>query len=256
MENKIKEIKEIKKMEVIGLEIPIITEPLGLDYLVDLIAQYPLKDNDIIVIAETIISKLEGNIFNKKDIAPSEKAKKLAEQLDKCPEVMEIILNESSEIVKMGDKFIITETKHGFVCANSGVDESNSNDAIKPLPKNPDNSAKYLKNAIIEKTGKKIGIIINDSMGRPFRKGACGVAIGVSGIRALWDRKGEKDLFGRELHTTEVGIADELASTASVVMGQSNEGIPLVIIRGAPVPFTEGVGSDLVREKEEDVFRK
>ena len=256
MENKIKEIKTIKTMEVIGLEIPIITEPLGLDYLVDLIVQYPLKDKDIIVIAETIISKLEGNIFDINDINPSEKAKKLAKQLDKSPEVMEIILNESNEIVKMGDRFIITETKHGFICANSGVDESNSNDAIKPLPKNPDDSAEYLKNAITKKTKKTVGVIINDSMGRPFRKGACGVAIGISGVCALWDRKGEKDLFGRELHTTEVGIADELASTASVVMGQSNEGIPLVIIRGAPVPFTNGVGSDLVRKKEEDVFRK
>ncbi len=249
-------IEEVKKMEVIGLKIPIIKEPLGLDYLINLILQYPLKDKDIIVIAETIISKLEGNIINKNNIVPSKKAEQLAEKLDKCPKVMEVILNESNEIVKIGDKFIITETKHGFVCANSGVDESNSNNFIKPLPKDPDFSAKYIKDKIIEKKRfKNIGVIINDSLGRPFRNGSCGVAIGVSGITALWNRKGEKDLFGRELITTEVGIADELASAASVVMGQCNEGIPLVIIRNAPVPFTNGIGKDLIRNKKEDVFR-
>ncbi len=250
-------IKEKRRMEVIGLEIPIISgnEKLGLDYLADLISNYPIENRDIIVIAETIISKLEGNILKKENIKPSKEAIKLAKKLDKSPEVVQVILDESNEIVKIGENFIITETKHGFVCANSGVDESNSYDAIKPLPKNPDESASKLRKMIEEKTGKKIGVIINDSMGRPFRKGSCGVAIGVSGVCALWDRKGEEDLFGRPLHTTEVGIADELASTASVVMGQSNEGIPIVIIRNAPVPFTEGSGKDLVRKKEEDIFR-
>lgn len=250
-------IKEKRRMEVIGLEVPIISgnEKLGLGYLADLISNYPIEDKDIIVIAETIISKLEGNILKKENIKPSKESIELAKKLDKSPEVVQVILNESNEIVKIGENFIITETKHGFVCANSGVDESNSYDAIKPLPKNPDESASKLRKMIEEKTGKKIGIIINDSMGRPFRKGSCGVAIGVSGVCALWDRKGEEDLFGRPLHTTEVGIADELASTASVVMGQSNEGIPIVIIRNAPVPFTEGSGKDLVRKKEEDIFR-
>ncbi|AEH06132.1 coenzyme F420-0:L-glutamate ligase [Methanothermococcus okinawensis] len=251
-------IVEKRKMEVIGLEIPIISgdEKLGLNYLADLISKYPIEDKDIIVIAETVISKLEGNILKKENITPSKEAIELAKRLDKSPEVVQVILDESNEIVKVGEKFIITETKHGFVCANSGVDESNSLNAIKPLPKDPDKSASELRKMIEEKTGKKIGVIINDSMGRPFRKGSCGVAIGVSGICTLWDRRGEEDLFGRPLHTTEVGIADELAATASVVMGQSNEGIPLVIIRNAPVPFVEGNGKDLIRKKEEDIFRQ
>lgn len=247
-------IKERRKMEVIGLEIPIITGNENLD-LAELISGYPIENGDIIVIAETIISKLEKNLIKKSDIVPSKEAIEIAEELNKDPEVVQIILDEANEIVKMGPNFIVTETKHGFVCANSGVDESNSLDYIKPLPKNPDKSADELRKKIEKLTGKKVGVIINDSMGRPFRKGSVGVAIGVSGVCALWDRKGEKDLFGRELKTTEVGIADELASAASVVMGQSNEGIPLVIIRNAPVPYVEGKGRDLIRKKEEDVFR-
>ncbi|WP_040682780.1 MULTISPECIES: coenzyme F420-0:L-glutamate ligase [Methanothermococcus] len=241
-------------MEVIGLEIPIITGNENLD-LAELISEYPIEDGDIIVIAETIISKLEKNLVKKDEIVPSKEAIEIAEKLNKDPEVVQIILDETNEVVKMGPNFIVTETKHGFVCANSGVDESNSLDYIKPLPKNPDKSADELRKKIEKLTGKKVGVIINDSMGRPFRKGSVGVAIGVSGVCALWDRKGEKDLFGRELKTTEVGIADELASAASVVMGQSNEGIPLVIIRNAPVPYVDGKGKDLIRKKEEDVFR-
>ena len=213
-----------------------------------------MEDGDIIVIAETLISKLEGNILKKEDIKPSKEAIELAQKLGKEPEIMQVILDEAKEIVKIGNGFIITETKHGFVCANSGVDESNVN-GIKPLPKNPDESAEKIRKEIEKITKKKVGVIISDSVGRPFRKGAVGIAIGVSGILALWDRKGEKDLFGRELKTTEVAIADELASMANVVMGEADEGIPVVIIRGANVPFGNGRGKDLIRPKEEDVFR-
>jgi coenzyme F420-0:L-glutamate ligase/coenzyme F420-1:gamma-L-glutamate ligase len=214
-----------------------------------------LFDNDIIVIAETVVSKKEKIVIDKSDIIISENAIQLSKKLGKDPEVVQVILDESNEIVKLGPNFIVTETKHGFVCANSGVDESNTSKGIKPLPKNPDKSSDEIRVEIEKITGKKVGVIINDSMGRPFRKGSCGVAIGVSGVTALWDRRGEKDLFERTLKTTEVGISDELAAAASVVMGQSNEGIPLVIIRNAPVPFNGGTGKDLVRKKEEDVFR-
>jgi len=228
-----------------------------LDYLVDLLCEYDIKDKDIIVIAETIVSKLEGNIIERKNIKPSKKALLLSKILDKPPETVQIILNESKEILKIGNKFIITETHHGFVCANSGVDESNSYEYIKPLPKNPDKSAKYIKNKIKEKTGKNVAVIINDSVGRPFRKGSVGLAIGVCGILPLWNRVGEKDLFGRELKTTEVGIVDELSAAASVVMGQCDEGIPVVIIRGANVPYTdEDVNiKSILREKDDDIFR-
>ncbi len=228
-----------------------------MDYLVDLLCEYDIKDKDIIVIAETIVSKLEGNIIERKNIKPSKKALLLSKILDKPPETVQIILNESKEILKIGNKFIITETHHGFVCANSGVDESNSYEYIKPLPKNPDKSAKYIKNKIKEKTGKNVAVIINDSVGRPFRKGSVGLAIGVCGILPLWNRVGEKDLFGRELKTTEVGIVDELSAAASVVMGQCDEGIPVVIIRGANVPYTdEDVNiKSILREKDDDIFR-
>jgi len=246
-------IKEKRRVEVIGLELPIFKGNERVN-LAEIIAEYQLEDGDIIVIAETLISKLEGNILKKEDIKPSKEAIELAQKLGKEPEVMQVILDEAKEIVKIGNGFIITETKHGFVCANSGVDESNVN-GIKPLPKNPDESAEKIRKEIEKITKKKVGVIISDSVGRPFRKGAVGIAIGVSGILALWDRKGEKDLFGRELKTTEVAIADELASMANVVMGEANEGIPVVIIRNAKIPFGEGRGKDLIRKKEEDVFR-
>ncbi|WP_456375533.1 coenzyme F420-0:L-glutamate ligase [Methanocaldococcus sp.] len=247
-------IKEKRKIEVIGLELPIFKGNENVN-IAELISQYPIKDGDIIVIAETLISKLEGNVIDRNKIIPSKKAIELAKKTGKDPKVVQVILDEAKEIVKVGKNFIITETKHGFVCANSGVDESNVSNGIKTLPKDPDKSAEKIRKEIEKLTGKKVGVIISDSVGRPFRKGSVGIAIGVSGIIALWDRKGEKDLFGRELKTTEVAIADELASMANVVMGEANEGIPVVIIRGAKVPFGEGKGKDLIRPKEEDIFR-
>ncbi|HID47333.1 MAG TPA: coenzyme F420-0:L-glutamate ligase [Methanothermococcus okinawensis] len=253
-----KYIREKRRMELIGLEIPVISEGdnLGIEYLADLLSSYSLRDGDIVVVAETLISKLEGNTVKKEDVKLTPLAYELAEKLNKPPEVVQVILDEAKEIVKIGDGFIITETKHGFVCANSGVDESNIKDGIKPLPEDPDRSASILREMIERKTGKRIGVIISDSIGRPFRRGACGVAIGVSGISALWDRRGERDLFNRPLKSTEVAIGDELASAASILMGESNEGIPVVIVRNAPVPFGDGKGKDLIRSKEEDVFRE
>ena len=246
------DIKVKRKVEVIGLELPIFKGGEKVD-LAELIANY-VEDGDIIVIAETLIAKLEGRILNKEDIKPSKEAIELAKKTGKDPKVVQAIIDEANEIIKVGKNFIITETKHGLVCANSGVDESNSL-GIKLLPKDPDKSAEMIRKRIEEITNKKVGVIISDSVGRPFRKGSVGIAIGVSGIIALWDRKGEKDLFGRELKSTEVAIADELASMANVVMGEANEGIPIAIIRNAPVPFGDGRGRDLIRAKDEDVFR-
>ena len=220
-----------------------------------------LEDGDIILIAETLISKAEGNIIKIDEVVPSEEAIEIAKKCKKDPKIVEIILQESNEIVVVGPNFIVTETKHGFVCANSGIDESNVEDGLAtPIPKNPDKSAKEIREYLEEISGKEIAVIITDTQGRAFRVGAIGTAIGCSGINPLWVRVGEEDLFGRALETTEVATADELAAAASLLMGQANEGIPVVIIRGFEafnnLRDTETGIKPLIRPKEFDAFRK
>ncbi len=219
-----------------------------------------IKDGDIFVIAETIISKAEGNKINLKTIEPSPKAFELAEKTGKDPHVVEAILQESTGILKVGPDFIISETKHGFVCANAGIDESNvEDDMATPMPEDPDKSASIIMKKIRDITEKEIVVIISDTQGRAFREGAIGTAIGISGMKALWDRKGERDLYGRELQTTSIAVADELASAASILMGQADEGIPAVVIRGVSyvkkLKNNNSTAKDLIRPKEYDVFR-
>lgn len=219
-----------------------------------------IENGDIILIAETIISKADGNFTDINSIKISTKAEEIAKKTGKDPKIVELILQESEEIIAVGPDFIISETKHGFVCANAGIDESNVKDNLaKPLPENPDKSAKEIREYIEKKINKEIAIIITDTQGRAFRNGAVGVAIGTSGIDSLWSRQGEKDLYGRELQTTEIGIADELASTASILMGQANEGIPVVIVRGFPafqtIRNTSNGAKTLLRPKKFDIFR-
>ena len=220
-----------------------------------------LEDGDIILIAETLISKAEGNIIKMDDITPSEETMEIAAQCKKDPKLVETILQESNEIVAVGPNFIVTETKHGFVCANSGIDESNVEDGLAtPMPENPDKSAREIREYLEELYKKEIAVIITDTQGRAFRVGAIGTAIGCSGINPLWVRIGDTDLYGRALETTEVATADELAAAASLLMGQANEGIPIVIIRGFEafdiLRDTETGIKPLLRPKEFDVFRK
>ncbi len=220
-----------------------------------------LEDGDIILIAETLISKAEGNIIKIDDIVPSQEAIEIAEKCKKDPKIVEMILQESNEVVVVGPNFIVTETKHGFVCANSGIDESNVEDGLAtPIPKNPDKSAKEIREYLEKISDKELAVIITDTQGRAFRVGAIGTAIGCSGINPLWVRVGEEDLFGRALETTEVATADELAAAASLLMGQANEGIPIVIIRGFEafknLRDTETGIKPLIRPKEFDAFRK
>jgi coenzyme F420-0:L-glutamate ligase/coenzyme F420-1:gamma-L-glutamate ligase len=219
-----------------------------------------IENNDIIVIAETIISKAEGNKIDLKSVKPGLKALEIAEKTGKEPELVEAIIRESNEIITVGPDFIISETKHGFVCANAGIDESNVEAGIAtPIPEDPDKSAQIIREKIEKISDKEIVIIISDTQGRAFREGAIGTAVGISGMNPLWDRKGEKDLYGRELQTTSIAVADELASTASILMGQADEGIPVVIIRG--VNYVENLkndkatSKDLIRPKKYDVFR-
>ncbi len=252
------------EIRIIGIEnIPIVKE--GND-IADLILtamnneNIKVENGDIFVIAETIISKAEGNKIDLKSIKPSLKAMELAEETGKDPQLVEAILQESNEILKVGPDFIISETKHGFVCANAGIDESNVEKGMAtPIPDDPDKSASIIREKIEKTTNKEVIVIVSDTQGRAFREGAIGTAIGISGMNPLWDRKGEKDLYGRELQTTSIAVADELASAASILMGQADEGIPVVLIKG--VEYTEILKDNivtskgLIRPKEYDVFR-
>lgn len=245
-------------MELIGLDnLPLINEG---DDLVEIISrgikgkEITLEDRDIIVVTEKIVSKAEGMLVRLDSVAPSERAKRLAEKTGKDPRIVELILKESREIL-WDDVFILAETRHGFVCANAGLDQSNVEDGfVKLLPQDPDASAKKLREKIEAGCGKHIGVLISDSWGRPFRCGSVGVAIGASGIKALWDLRGERDLFGRKLESTRVALGDSLASAASLITGEAGEQVPVVIIKGLNFGG-EGSAKDLLREKGEDIFR-
>lgn len=217
-------------------------------------------NGDVLVIAETAVAKAEGTIVDLESLQPSEQAIELSEKTGKDSKLVEFIIRESTEIIKVGPDFIISETKHGFVCANAGIDESNvENGLATPIPVNPDKSADYLRKKIEDATGRKIAVIISDTQGRAFREGAVGVAIGISGMESLWNRQGETDLYGRELQTTHIAVADELASAASIVMGQADEGIPVVIISGIDyfkkLRNNSATIKPLIRPKKYDVFR-
>src|SRR3990170_719982 len=177
----------------------------------------PLKDDDVIVVTHVVASRAEGNIVNLDEVVPSEFAKTVAKQLDKDPALVEVILRESKAIRRMGDGHLIVESKHGFVCANAGVDQSNvpGERIVAPLPKNPDRSAQPMRRRIKELTGKDVAVIISDTHGRAFREGEINIAVGVAGIVPIRDRRGETDLFGYVLRVKQTAIADELASAAN-----------------------------------------
>jgi coenzyme F420-0:L-glutamate ligase/coenzyme F420-1:gamma-L-glutamate ligase len=220
----------------------------------------PIEDGDVLVIAETAVAKVEGETIDLDELDPSEEALELSFTTGKDPKLVEAIIQESEEILKVGPDFIISETRQGFVCANAGIDESNIELGLaKPIPPDPDAAASDVRNTIKSSTGKKIAVVISDTQGRPFREGAIGVAIGISGMEPLWDRRGETDLYGRELKTTTIAVADELASAASIVMGQGNEGLPVILIRGVDYfEFLQSESSEIksiIRPKKYDVFR-
>ncbi len=218
----------------------------------------PLQDKDIIVITHVVVSKAEGNIVNLDEIIPSEKAKEIAQKTNKDPALVEVILRESSDIVRIGQNSIITETKSGSVSANAGVDRSNvsGNRNVVPLPKNPNASAQNVRQEIKRLTGADVGVIVSDTHGRPFRVGEINVAVGVAGLKPIRDRRGEKDLFGYVLRIKQTAIADELASAAELVIGQADEGIPAAIIRGYKYQSNDNnPPTELIRPKARDLFR-
>jgi len=217
----------------------------------------PLQDGDILVITHVIVSRAEGNVVNLDDITPSEFAKNLASQYNKDPTLIEVVLRESKSIVRMGEGHIITETKHGFICANAGVDRSNvpGERNVAPLPRNPDASAQRIRRRIKELIGKDVAVIISDTHGRALRRGEINVAIGIAGMKPIRDRRNETDLFGYTLRVKQTAIADELCSAAELVIGQADEGIPAAIIRGYSYEKTEEASAqDLIWPKEKALF--
>jgi coenzyme F420-0:L-glutamate ligase/coenzyme F420-1:gamma-L-glutamate ligase len=215
------------------------------------------QDGDIIVFAQKIISKAEGRAIALNTVSPSGAARALATETGKDPRVVELILGESSEIVRKREGLIIARHHNGYVAANACIDLSNAggDEIAVLLPADADGSAKTIAEDILEKSGNRVAVIINDSMGRAWRMGTTGTAIGSFGLLALQDRRGAPDRAGDILQSSEIAIADEAAGAASLLMGQGDESLPIVIIRGLDWAAGAGTAADLVRPPELDLFR-
>ena len=219
-----------------------------------------LLDGDVIVVGQKIISKAEGRFVDLEQIHPSPEADALAEETGKDPRLVELILRESAEVLRKRENLIIVEHRLGFVCANAGIDRSNveneeDGEWVLLLPEDPEMSARELREGFRTANGVEIGVLINDSHGRSWRMGTVGVCIGVAGFPAVVDLRGQKDLLGYTLRSTVIGLADEIAAGASALMGQADERQPVIHVRGLPYPLREGSLSEILREKELDLFR-
>ncbi|SRR5579885_439674 len=223
-------------------------------------AQFPLVANDVVVIAQKIVSKSENRYVRLSDVQPSAQALKLAEETGKDARYLEVVLSESEEIVRYRSNIVIAAHRLGYVMANAGIDQSNIEHAngeerVLLLPQNPDGSAAELKTAFDKAFNTNVGVIINDSFGRPWRNGVVGVALGVAGIPSLLDMIGAPDIFGRKLQVTEIAVADEIAAGASLLMGQAAERQPVVVVRGLSFSAAARPASALIRPRERDMFR-
>ncbi len=218
-----------------------------------------IKNYDVVVVAQKIVSKSEGRILDLSTVKPSRYAFELASKTKKDPRFVELIINESRNLVRYSENLIITETRHGFICANSGIDQSNvcspGDSFVLLLPIDPDLSAKRIRQVIVEAIGVNIAVIVSDTFGRPFRLGQTNVAIGVSGIDSIKSDIGRSDMYGNMLRITEIAVADELASAAELVMGKTRR-VPVAIIRGYKFSLTEASSArSLVRDSVHDLFR-
>jgi coenzyme F420-0:L-glutamate ligase/coenzyme F420-1:gamma-L-glutamate ligase len=218
------------------------------------------RAGDVLVVAQKIVSKAEGRLVDLATIEPSQQAVALAAEVDKDPRLVQVILSESVRIVRARRGVLIVEHRLGFIMANAGVDQSNVAPAdgaqrVLLLPENPDRSAETLRRGLAARTGVEMAVVINDSFGRPWRQGTVGVAIGAAGLPALIDLRGRADLFGRRLEVSIVGFADEVAAAASLVMGQADEALPAVLIRGLSWSAPQSPAASLVRPPHEDLFR-
>jgi coenzyme F420-0:L-glutamate ligase/coenzyme F420-1:gamma-L-glutamate ligase len=248
-------------IQIIGVEgLPIIKAGDNLAELICRAAERqgtPIQDGDIIVVTHVVVSRAEGRVVNLDEVTPSPFAKTVAELYGKDPAVVEVVLREAKSIRRMADGKIITETKHGFVCANSGVDKSNvpGERFVALLPEDPDASAARIRREIRRLTGCDVAVIISDTHGRPLREGEINVAVGVSGLKPIRDRRGEKDLFGYVLRVKQTAVADELSSAAELVIGQADEGVPVAIIRGYKyIKSEDAKATELIRPREKDLF--
>ncbi len=247
-------------IQIIGLrKLPLIKEG---DNVADHIVKAAREEHveivggDVIVIAQKIISKAEGGVVHLKSVTPSPKAEEIAKISDKDPRHVEVILRESAKVIRSRGPHLIVETRHGFVCANAGVDKSNVEDpdTITVLPIDGDKSAREIRRKIRDLTGADVGVIISDTFGRAWRIGQVNVAIGVDGLRPIVDYRGQKDMFGYVLNVTQMALADELASAAELVMKKS-DGVPVAIVRGCDYTSGKGSARDLIRPEQEDLFR-
>ncbi|MCB4769322.1 coenzyme F420-0:L-glutamate ligase [Ancylobacter sp. Lp-2] len=218
-----------------------------------------LAPHDVVVLAQKVVSKAEGRLVRLADVVPSERAVALAGEVRKDPRLVELILTESVRVVRARPDVLIVEHRLGLTMANAGIDQSNvrhaDGEAALLLPLDPDASAARLREEIARRSGVAPGIVINDSFGRPWRRGTTGIAIGAAGLPAIIDRRGETDLFGRTLRATMIAYADEIAASASLVMGQSTEATPVVLLRGLAWTAPDNPAATLIRAPEEDLFR-
>tara|TARA_Y100001934_G_scaffold185713_1_gene219292 strand:- start:687 stop:1454 length:768 start_codon:yes stop_codon:yes gene_type:complete len=219
-----------------------------------------LDDGDIIVVAQKIVSKAEGRIVDLRDIVPSDQAITLAKSVEKDPRHVEVILRESRAVVREKPGVLIVENNLGLIMANAGVDHSNiesdaPDETVLLLPADPDASAEQLRQGLAARMGASVGVIVNDSVGRPWRVGTTGLAIGVAGLPAVVDLRGDTDLYGRELRVSEQAVADELAAAASLLQGQGAEGKPVVLIRGFTSDAPKQPATAALRPAEQDMFR-
>jgi len=241
-------------LEIIPIKIQ---REIGIDTnFVDLILESSeINDGDILVFSQKIVSKNEGRMLSLSSVNPSLLANGIASSYGKDPRLIELILSESERIVRMENGIIIVKTKHGFVCANAGIDESNVQDGYATLlPKDPDKSASLLKERIEQKTGKNISVIISDTFGRPFRLGQTDVAIGIAGIEPILDYNGKPDTFGKIMRVTAIAVADEICSASELVMGKV-EKCPIVIVRNYSYNFSNAKIQKLLRSEHDDLFR-
>jgi coenzyme F420-0:L-glutamate ligase/coenzyme F420-1:gamma-L-glutamate ligase len=215
-----------------------------------------LEDGDVIVFTSKVVSKSEGRVVDLSSVQVSEEAERIARETEKDPRIVQLVLDESKGIERMMRNHVIVESKHGFVCANAGVDESNVEEGKAVLlPNDPQRSARQLKKELEARSGRTIAVLIADSFGRAFRDGVTGICVGVSGIPALVDRRGEEDRFGKIAEITKEAIVDEICAAANLVMGEFKEGIPIAIVRGLMLERCERDIKELLFSKEEDLFR-